>query len=179
MVDRHDRFFMAILVYQMVDPKNKPKISRILRNHWGMLGMHGNAVLLAAKWIGMGVLYKLYHKHVKHHPSLAKHGQTMSNQRNPCDIRVGGFEEIHVIKPQRDPWYKSIGCTTAQRGSFSRYSSMPVISPDEVGDFCAKSQGRWGDDFFICVLSISTFHLNFYSWMINVYWNVLNRIVNS
>lgn len=78
---------------------------------WECMGMPFYSLRNGLGW----VFCKLYHKHVTHHPSLAKHGQTMSNQRNPFDIRVGGFEEIHDI-PQRNAWYKSIDCTTQWSG---------------------------------------------------------------
>ena len=139
---------------------------------WECMGMPLYSLRNGLGW----VFCKLYHKHVTHHPSLAKHGQTMSNQRNPFDM--SGLLDLKKTmikkKQQRNAWYKSIGCTTgwsgffktcnstAQRGSFSRYSSMPVISPDEVGDFFAKSQ-KLGRCFFSYVsypflhfISIST-----------------------
>ena len=49
---------------------------------WECMGMPLYSLRNGLGW----VFCKLYHKHVTHHPSLAKHGQTMSNQRNPFDM---------------------------------------------------------------------------------------------
>jgi hypothetical protein len=80
-------------------------------------------------------------------------------------------KEIHDINPSvvpLDDRGEKTCNSTAQRGSFSRYSSMPVISPDEVGDFFAKSQKLGRLFFHMCPIH---FYISsqFLQLMINVY----------